>query len=192
MDEENLNETLTLDNAKDAYEQRLKERFGLNTYSWIQKNVNPLDTEFQKKFNAYYGINGARRSVEWKNDYYDVFSTKTKESTFEEIIRDLSQKPNINRCEFSFASKMLHTYDDTKPIVDRNVLGFFNKEIEGSTLEEKIQSAIKIYSEIENWYDSYLKTKDAKECIAFFDETFPEFKSISNVKKIDFFIWLSM
>lgn len=184
--------TLTFDNAKDAYELRKQDVFGLNTYKWIQENINPLDEVFQKKFSVYYGINGARRSVEWKKDYYAVFSTKTKESTFEDIIKDLSQKPNINRCEFSFASKMLHTYNNKKPIIDRNVLVFFNKEIEGKTLEEKIQSAISIYSEVEKWYETYLKTEDAKECIKFFDNEFPEFKSISNVKKIDFFIWLSI
>ena len=59
----------------------------------------------------------------------------------------------------------------------------------GVTKVERIESIIKIYTEIEAWYKNYLSTEDARNNLILFDRTFPEYSWISATKKIDFMIW---
>ena len=95
----------------------------------------------------------------------------------------------------SFASKLIATVDTSKPVWDHNVvvnLGFYNKWERARTLhlEERIQIANDIYSAIIQWYQEFLPSPAGTQCIEIFDRELPKYKNaISNVKKIDFFLW---
>ena len=88
---------------------------------------------------------------------------------------------------------MLHTLNPEKPILDKNVREFFAPDIDlavkGRNEEEKIESAVSVYATLEKWYAEYLPTDEAKDVLQYFDELFPTYKNISDVKKIDFFLW---
>ena len=83
---------------------------------------------------------------------------------------------------------MCATIDTDKPIWDQYVLSNLGLHLNGKK-EERINKAIELYKEIEQWYKSYLDTPDAKNCITVFDKFFPTYKWISNTKKIDYFLW---
>jgi hypothetical protein len=114
---------------------------------------------------------------------------KTDNPVFSEIIMMLFNK--TGNIEASFTSKMLATLDPLQPICDRYVLKRLNLRLIARSKQETLENAIALYSDIRNWYDQYLGTDEANECIAVFDRTLPKYQWISNVKKIDFFLWSS-
>lgn len=84
---------------------------------------------------------------------------------------------------------MLATIDSTKPIWDQYVLKNLNLELKGKTQKEKLENAIRLYSEIEKWYNDFLQTQKAVECIKVFDKIFPDYVHVSDIKKIDTILW---
>lgn len=177
---------LNLETAKKSMEYQVNQIFGLEKYCEIQNTRNnPLDKTFQRNFNSFYRV---RRDFKWQKTYYELFNkyNNNKTITFSDIINALAI---TNYCEASFSSKMLATINPSKPILDSQILKFLDFKITGKDLTSRIESSIKVYSDIENWYKTYLTTKESKECLTFFDKNLPQYKHISNIKKIDCFIW---
>ncbi len=159
----------------------------LETYTKIQNDISPEKQEFQSLFNSFYRINGAGKKAEWKTAYYEIFANSTNESTYAEILQKLADRTGT--CEASFASKMLATLNTEKPIVDRTVTEFLELERPSGELTERIAKAKENYSKIELWYKEYLATDEAKTVLSLFDSKFPEYTTISSVKKIDFILY---
>ena len=64
-----------------------------------------------------------------------------------------------------------------------------NMELVGATKEERLKNAILLYENIENWYEEFLHTNKAKECIEVFDKVLPDYQQITSIKKIDSILW---
>ena len=158
---------------------------GLDRYAEIMHGY-PTSSEFQRAFNGYYRI---RRNEDWRNRYYALFriARERNYTTFRQIITKLYKL--TGNVEASFSSKMLHTLDPSKPIWDQYVLQNLGLVLTGKTQEEKIENAIVLYKQIEKWYEDYLKTQEAQENIAVFDQMLPDYAWISDVKKIDCLLW---
>lgn len=172
-----------------ALKTRIYSLMGLDNYSWIMNtafNANVSDNEeFQRVYNHYYRI---RRNDTWQKVYYDYFElNKNNKPSFEDIITYLYER--TGNVEASFASKMLATIDSTKPIWDQYVLKNLNLELKGKTQKEKLENAIRLYTEIEKWYKEFLQTQKAVECIKEFDKMFPDYVGVSDIKKIDTILW---
>jgi len=76
------------------------------------------------------------------------------------------------------------------PIWDSIVLSRLNLSPSAAGSNEKrLESNIKKYQEIVNWYQAFLRTPEAQEFISAFDSAFPEFAAITAVKKVDFLLW---
>jgi hypothetical protein len=84
---------------------------------------------------------------------------------------------------------MLVTIYPNQPIWDQYVVQNLNLELVGKTKAERLQNAIALYAEIEKWYASFMKTTKATECVEAFDRLLPDYKHISNIKKIDSILW---
>ena len=178
-------------NPKKVIHQILLANFGLEKYAYIINHVNQVNVaenrEFQKKFNGFYRV---RRNEAWQEQFYGFFEiAKVQKPSFDEIIEELYHR--TGRVEASFSSKMLANIDDGKPIWDSFVLDAlgFQNPAPSITKREQLKRKIEIYHKIDKWYREYLKTENAQECIAKFNELLPEYKWISNVKKIDCFLW---
>ena len=175
-------------NPNAVIEERLAAGFGLEQYANIVRQM-PLvnvasDIPFQTKFNAYYRV---RRNAEWRRYYYDLFERgKKTQFSFADIITYLYEK--TGNIEASFSSKMLATLDADKPIWDQYVLKNLGLELTGHG-EEKLHNAIALYAQIEQWYQDFLCTQNAKDCISAFDKALPSYRWISPTKKIDCFLW---
>lgn len=97
---------------------------GINQYLAIMKRLNEVnvanDTDFQAKYKAFYMPEGAVRSAEWHKEYFSIMQDgKSTSVTFYDVLNRLYQL--FAKVEASFASKLVHTLDTTKPILDRFV-----------------------------------------------------------------------
>ncbi|WP_217587475.1 hypothetical protein [Lentibacillus saliphilus] len=170
-------------------EERLAGSMGLDRYADIMSRVNSInvsrDEDFQRQFNGFYKV---RRNAAWRKIYYEVFETmKAERATFAIIIKTLFEK--TGNIEASFSSKMLATLNPNKPIWDRYVVQNLNLKLTGKSKHEQLENAIALYAAIEEWYSEFLSTDDAKKCIAAFDRNLPKYTRLSDVKKVDFFLW---
>ena len=175
--------------VNEVLRKRLAASLGVDYYERImcdapQTNI-ATDKNFQKAFNAFYIV---RRNEAWRNVYYTLFEElKDKTPTFEYIIRYMYEK--TGNIEASFSSKMLATLNPNKPIWDRYVVENLGLKLDGKNKEEQLNNAIRLYADIEKWYEVFLATEKAKECIKAFDEALPDYRWINPIKKIDCFLW---
>ena len=159
-------------NPYEIIHQIFVSNFGLEKYSHIIKHVNQVNIaenrEFQKRFNGFYRV---RRDEAWQEQFYGFFETaKVQNPSFDEIIEELYHR--TGRIEASFSSKMLANIDDSKPIWDSFVLNAldFKNPLPSMPKLEQMKRKIEIYHKIDRWYMDYLKTENAQECIAKFNE----------------------
>ena len=176
-------------NAAEVLEKRLASSLGLDQYAEIMQKSKATDIskdrEFQHLFNAFYLV---RRNEDWRKTYYTLFEAMKQESpAFEVILRFLYEK--TGNIEASFSSKMLATLCPERPIWDRHVLDNLGLKLEGRSKELQLQNAVRLYEEIENWYVDFLTTDNALECLEIFNNTFHGYTWISDIKKIDCFLW---
>lgn len=193
--------------------QKKKLTKAISQYLEIQDEYNkgvPLDknTNFQKAFTDLYRLDKGS----WNNqvimrpiffkcfEMYRMCSNKKVSISYLDILDGLSFVSG--KTEKSFASKILHTLDNDKPILDSKVLQQLKKEFSSSNFSSLIKSKNKkytlkeanvLYSTIINCYNNYL-VRDAKE--QNFEYNFDVFFKISPpnritlIKKIDFYLWV--
>lgn len=169
----------------------IAKQLGIWQYGEIIQTVNTvdvsMDADFQRLFGGYYRV---RRDAGWRRAYYELFeSMKTKPAAFQEIITALYH--TTDNIEASFSSKMLATLNPERPIWNSKVLKCLGFRLAGKDKRETLENAISLYSGMKDWYAHYLNTENAKECIKVFDAALPNYRWISAVKKIDFFLWSS-
>ncbi|QTE67654.1 hypothetical protein JNO48_10665 [Clostridiales bacterium] len=176
-------------NAEKLLEDQVARSLGLDKYAGIIEKMWTVnvssDVSFQRAFNAFYRI---RRNEKWRRKYYCLFEEAKEEGyTFADIIRTLyAETGNV---EASFSSKMIASIDPNKPIWDQYVLQNLGFELKGKTVEERLENAVIIYRQIEQWYSDYLLTEEASHNIATFDKCLPSYTWLTEVKKIDYLLW---
>ena len=172
-----------------VFQERLAVSMGLDKYQYIMEQVKKTDVssdvDFQRIFNGFYIV---RRNEAWRKVYYELFErVKFETPTFASIITYLYD--HTGNIEPSFSSKMLATIFPNKPIWDRYVVQNLDLELVGSTKQEKLKNAIVLYADMEQWYEEFLQSDKARECIEAFDRVMPDYKHISSIKKIDCILW---
>ena len=175
--------------AKKVIETRIAESMGFDKYTKIMDMVRKTDVssdpDFQRTFNGFYRV---RRNAEWRKAYYDLFETaKDSNPSFEYIIRAMYE--STGNIEASFSSKMLATINANMPIWDRYVVQNLCLNMKSKTKEDQLKCAVDLYEQIVAWYDGFIQTDNGRECIAEFDQTLPGYVWMSDVKKIDFYLW---
>ena len=176
-------------NTNTLIENLISQNFALNKYKQIIEDVKRVDVskdkEYQKVYNYFYKV---RRNEQWRKVYYNIFE-KSKNNTFlkfEDVITELYQK--TNRVEASFSSKLLATINPDMPIWDRYILFNLGFELKGKTNEERLCNAITLYDNIIEWYEEFLKTDNAKECLDLFRFTMPNYQWLTDIKIIDYLV----
>lgn len=197
--------------------QKLTIKNGINTYLYIQNHHEQDSEDFRNVYYDFYLK--ARSSVFAKkktntekkekedNPNWDKYFKLLNDSKGEEPL--ISIVKNIESFtgsyEFSFASKLLHTKNTSVPIYDSKVRDYLkkvekvklvsldvtvkNEEDKEDKRKKKIDKINNNWKELNKWYDEFFESGRAKEWLDWFDDNFPEGKSISDVKKIDFIIF---
>lgn len=165
---------------------------GLEKYQYIMERFRKVDvsedTEFQGVYRDFYQM---RRfySDEFARKYFRLME-QLKEMdavTFKMVF----ERVKHIQCtyEISFSSKMAHTFNPQMPIWDKIVatdhFGF--RSPTGSNDRE--QKMVGRFEEYSGKFRGYMKSREGQMVIGMFDKIFPD-SGISDVKKIDFILWL--
>lgn len=196
-----LNAPSSRSNSGKTVEQYLKHRGVVPAYLNISAKVQPQDPNFQSSFSSLYGLNAAHLTNNLKNNFYNIFDdyfNHRKYVSYRFILEDLKDKTiGTNRLEVSFGSKLLHTIDSDEPIIDNEVItklcicSCTARCFSGVNKKPKtIDSAVDLHNALKACYVNYLIPL-AKQVDYFsqFDNAFPAAAHISEVKKIDFYLW---
>ena len=187
-----------IDISKITGRQKLTIAKGLCDYCYIMDNWKKNDDDFKDVFYNFYLK--ARWSIMNKPEnripYFDKLKSIKQTDNIMDILEDLKKEMYSHSYEFSIASKLLHTRNPQNPIYDSKVRNYLSKE-EGvvfcwkhsdDSIKEK-QDIKHDWNELKLWYDNILSSKRGEEWIKWFDTNFPNYKNISNIKKIDFIIF---
>lgn len=170
-------------------QHRIAGALGLDKYSVIMDIAHASDVSendaFQHTYNGFYGV---RRNEAWRKQYYSLFEEAKKNNyDFERILAELySRTGNV---EASFSSKMVATIDPNKPIWDKYVVENLGLKVPGTYDSDRLEKTVALYHKIEAWYEEYLQTPEAENCIRYWDEMLPDFTWLTDVKKIDYYLW---
>lgn len=165
---------------------------GLEKYQYIMGRFRKVDvsedTEFQSVYRDFYQM---RRfySDEFARKYFRLMEQLkgmdgvTFKMAFERV------KHIQCTYETSFSSKMAHTFNPQTPIWDKIVttdhFGFRSP----TGQKDREQKTVRRFEEYSWKFRGYMKSKEGQMFIGMFDKAFPD-SGISDVKKIDFILWL--
>ncbi len=169
-------------------------RESVDVYLWLRdeykKGNIKNNTVFQFVFRSYYRLDRAGLGKKLKKRYFELLDAK--EDNLEFILNELHKIPRErgdNTVQFSFATKLLHTIDNSKPIFDDEVSVVIHKKVAGKN-KERIESARKIYAYLENFYSEFIGNVKIQKVIKKFKSKFDiDAKRISEQKILDFLIW---
>ena len=146
---------------------------------------------FQFVFISYYKLGNAGLSDEIKSRFFELLAQK--QTNLELILSKLYEIPTlkgVNTIQFSFATKLLHTIDNDKPIFDSNVEKSTNIKLRGSDKDTKIRSRIEAYDSLEKLYAKLKEDDKTKKLISKFRLKFKvNDEKISDTKVLDFIMW---
>lgn len=165
---------------------------GLEKYQYIMGRFRKVDvsedTEFQSVYRDFYQM---RRfySDEFARKYFRLMEQLkgmdgvTFKMAFERV------KHIQCTYETSFSSKMAHTFNPQTPIWDKIVttdhFGFRSP----TGQKDREQKTVRRFEDYSGKFCGYMKSKEGQMFIGMFDKAFPD-SGISDVKKIDFILWL--
>lgn len=184
--------------------QKLVIAKGLCDYQYIMDNWQTDDKDFRDIYYDFYlkaSWAVMRKPNNWE-PYFQELQSINPEDDLMDILHTLKDKTAEKRFEFSLGSKLLHTRNPKSPIYDSKVREYLSKEegvnfwwqipIKSSGAPRGISEEEKIkhdWIELCTWYDHFIKSSRGKEWICWFDENYPSFSNISEIKKIDFIIF---
>lgn len=179
LEKRDVYKIISSDEMKNGVERYLKIR------EQISKDINKFnDEKFQTTYKGFYRM---RRNKEFCKKYFEIgYKSINNENIDFDILFDKIKDIN-NRNESSFTSKLLHTINNKKPILDKNVLinlGLYKQ------YKKKDSNKKELYKILENIYQEILNSEFGNKWINNFDEVFSKEKNkISDTKKIDFILW---
>ena len=187
---------MRIDISKITERQILIIRNSINYYSYIQANYQKDDEDFRDVFTEFYlSSQGAMRNEENRVPFFNKMRNCDANKKLIDIVKELYNELPINKYEFSFATKLLHTINNESPIYDSKVRIYLKKN-EQVDFWLYYHPRVNVLEQIEHdwkllvdWYNRFLSTEESKKWIEWFDSQFPEHTHISKVKKIDFIIF---
>ena len=186
-----------------SYSDFIIESFDYNTdiepYLKLKKlyeNGN-IDTEFANEYNRYYRLHAARLSEPFCKKYFELLYScyANKRISIFEIMEKLAEiECNENgdkKLHFSFASKLVHTVDNSKPIYDSMIAQFyFFPEIKYNWIaEKKIEEYKKAYNFLIYEYERVQNEKLIDKTVHKLMVKYPNINHVNPVKIIDWIIW---
>lgn len=161
---------------------------GLKSYLQLQADYRTADVrnnaDFRRRFNGFYKV---RRNQAWQEQFYDVLETgKATPINFSEALAALHAR--TNRCEASFASKLVATLDPTKPVIDAFVLDNVGMRLPSPSRAGRLEATVRVYEELADCLNAYLETPRGRYVVAAFEHAYPR-AAITNIKKLDLVLW---
>ncbi len=173
----------------------------INIYLYIMNRYRELegkihsDTLFQFIYKAYYQLNSAGLSDEFKNGYFQLMANlyKKEELDLFEICKSLEyykNKKGQTSLQFSFCTKLAATINNRKPIYDSYVKDVFDfVQPQNKSYNIKLEKYIEFYKRLNDTVHNLHTQNEIIEIIEQISEKYANWKTISKEKQIDFIIW---
>jgi len=137
-----------------------------------------IDGEFKSSFQNFYKLNGAGLTPRFVEHYFELLSKSDEKTSLYDILQKLYRIPNYKgkkTVQFSFATKLLHTVDNDKPIYDSKVAYVLKLGTAYSLKgDAKILWCENTYKDLQNKYTELLGNEKIKKVISE-TESFSEF-----------------
>jgi len=172
------------------------DKGSLDSYEFIMKRFEEKngkiknDEEFRRKFKLFYRLSPAHLGIKFEDKYFELL--ESGENDLEKVLRELYKIETLRKrktIQFSFATKLLHTLDSSKPIFDSKVKDRLNIVMNGDNGEEKIYSSIKAYNDLQQKINQLSGREEVKKLIEEFKIKFHPSNSVSDIKILDFILW---
>ena len=168
------------------YENRKK-----NIKNEFDKDNILNNPEFQSRFKSFYRMNSAGLSNSQKKCFFELLLDKQEDLKY--ILSELYKIPRLDgkhSIQFSFATKLLHTIDNDKPIFDSGVETLTGVKRKGSDRDTKINSCIEIYNSLGTLYAELKDNDKIRKIISKFRSKFKvDDEKMSDTKVLDFIMW---
>ncbi|MEK7217764.1 MAG: hypothetical protein AAB374_02135 [Patescibacteria group bacterium] len=170
-------------------------RESIDVYLWLKNEYKKINVEnntvFQFIFRSYYRLDSAGLGEKLKNRYFELLNRK--ENNLGIILDELSKIPTTKNqftVQYSFATKLIHTIDNNKPIYDNEVAAVIHRTVVGHNVKARIESAKEVYAYLKNLYTELINDGKIKKVITQFRSRFgSDTKNITDQKTLDFLIW---
>lgn len=152
---------------------------------------------FKKSFKTYYRLHGPAVSDDFSECFFELLNEfrSKPEVEIKDIVHRLYELPSndkgAHKVHFSFASKFVHTLNNSRPIYDSLVAAFYllPNISPGWKLERKFKAGQEIYTFLNNEYDRVINEGLLADAIDRFRAHFELGEEYSDVKVIDTLIW---
>lgn len=160
----------------------------ITQYQCIQQHYLNDDQTFREIFTNFYGLNNDKHLKIHKSFFFGLlhhlsFSNDDSFELYKYAIKAIGKKTKTD--EVSYATKLVHTIDNTFPIVDKHVKNFFGFSTTYKFTNEHIYVLSQFYKKIVDEIKSKKKTANYFEK---FRSIYQVDGRISDVKIIDFLI----
>ena len=171
----------------------------LQVYCEIQKAYGrgEFDDKFQENYKKFYQLHlllthlrEGVTSEQAERKYFDLLDSQRQSPlTFEVVLKTIFDE--ITECwNGSFASKLIATADDSKAVLDKNVLKELQVSHPSSGKKElRYEKWLKVYNKVNDLYKEFLSTSEGIEFIKEFNKKVTKLKDLSSIKKIDVLLW---
>jgi hypothetical protein len=160
-------------------------------YVWLHRQQDFRSHVFQFMFRSYYGLDGAGLSETQKQTFFDLLIRR--ETDLEVILKTLFDVPNLRNRHgvyYVFATKLLHTLDDSVPIYDSLIGQVIKKNVQGADYSAKLQSCHRLHEHLQNLFLCLLADPDISNLIRKVRSKFDlQTRDVSDVKVLDSLLW---
>lgn len=154
-----------------------------------------FDEEFKRTYKWFYKLDSAGLGDAIKKRNFQLIEASANDISI--ILSDIYDIPTVSgyhSIQLSFASKIMHTVDNSKPIYDKNVANILHlKKPLPSTYskEERIKSAVEVFDELESKFNQILNSETGKKIIReFYKIDIKDIDKVPETKALDFAFWI--
>lgn len=153
-----------------------------------------VDADFQRKYKAFWAMNVARLNKAYTDAYFAHLeqSKHTTSPDVRAVATHLHGFPTTadgrTSLQFSFASKLVHMLDPSKPVYDSLVERFFFLPVPAASGRARLDSLMKSYEFLEREHARIVRSDLLGGAIAKFKDRFGSF-NLADGKIIDSLVW---
>jgi len=162
----------------------------VRVYEWLETHKGePKSPVFQFVFRSYYRIDNAGLTNDWKVRYFEFLDRRGSElRTILEGLYHIPTARKVKSLQFSFATKLLHTLDPSRPIYDSKVAELLGLPVKkGKDFAANVGACVTVYEDLREAQRQLLLDVGVKNRIAELKALYNS--RIGDEKALDFLLW---
>ncbi|SFG29716.1 hypothetical protein [Pontibacter chinhatensis] len=152
------------------------------------------DLLFQFLYRSFYRLDNAGLTAEFKTAYFNIFEEERANQhpnikAILQKLRNFKNKKGQENVQFSFATKLANTINNSYPIYDSEVARVFgySRPLD-KDFDKKVDKYLLQFQHIREAYDKILAENLLKPTIELFNNRF-QGHSLPEMKRLDFIFW---